>query len=156
MSGNATRVGKGDARREQFERLLVETRPNSRLASLVLALLSLGYTRIRWSPRAGGFFTATDCQGIPSIIVVDAAPIRDGFPKPKLSPARAKDLQLLCVARLEDNRRLRYVRADYVALPDLQSLPKRLALTLRRGVAWAFAEGSTSRQRTTADRAGRG
>lgn len=125
---------------EPFERLLVEARPGSRLASLVLALLALGYTKVRWSWRSGGFFTATDDQGIPAVIVADASPISDGFPTPKLTSARADGLRLLCVARLEDNRRLRYVRADYMALPDLQSPPTELALTLRRGVAWAFAE----------------
>lgn len=141
---------------EPFERLHIKARPDSRLASLILALVALGYTKMRWSWRSGGFFTATDRQGIPTVIVVDASPVHDGFPTPKLSPARADGLQLLCVARLEDNRRLKCVRADYIALPDLRSLPEELALTLRRGVAWAFAENPPVCPRTTAEQASHG
>lgn len=145
MSEGAALIGCERVSAEPFERLCVETRRSSRAVSVVLALLAMGYTKMRWFRHAGGFFTATDSHGIPTVIVIDTSPISDGFPTPRLSPARADSLQLLCVACLEDNRRLRCVRADYVALPDLRSLPKELALTLQRGVAWAFAENSPTR-----------
>ena len=131
--------------RGPFQLMDVRTGAATRTLAVLLALLSIGYTKVRWRPKAGGTLTAFDEHRIATVIVVDVAPVRDGYPVPRLSPARAASMRRLCHAYLQDNRRLRRVRADYVVLPEGDGDGERVALTMCRGVAWAFSRGRKGR-----------
>lgn len=116
-------------------------RREPRALTLIQTLLALGYTKIRWRPAARGSFLAFDEQRICSLIVVDVAPVRNGFPTPRLSPARVSSIREQCRTYLQDNVRVRKVRADYIVIPDSCPYEDRLVLTQRRGIAWAFSDG---------------
>lgn len=123
----------------QYARIDMELGPGPQALVLVRVLLTLGYTSVRLRPRTPGVYTATDEQGIVTLIVADVSPVEDGYPVPKVTPARARALHDLCLAYLTEHGRVRKVRADYVALPSAPVGQGRLPVTCRRGVAWAFA-----------------
>ena len=125
---------------DPFARISLETGTRSRARSLVIALLLLGYTKIRWRPDPRGVFTAFDEHRIATVIVVDVSPLSEGYPVPRLSQARAKGMHGLCIEYLQDHVRTKKVRVDYIALPDTHSIEGSLTLTQRKGVAWAFAK----------------
>ncbi|MBR3384438.1 MAG: hypothetical protein IKG69_04425 [Atopobiaceae bacterium] len=126
--------------RDTFVRMSLDVPTRSRVKALLLLLVGMGYTKIRWQRDLGHVFTAFDEQRIASIIVIDVAPLDDGFPVPRLSPGRAEGMHNLCIAYLQDHVKTKKVRADYIALPDTRDIGDRLLLTQRRGVAWAFAK----------------
>lgn len=126
------------ARRQAFDRETLRVGRGPVRVALLRALLQLGYRRIRWRPGSGGVFTAVDEQDIRTVIVVDVSPVRDGFPEPLVTPARAACMEAMCLACLQDDLRVHRVRADYIALPEGYVPCEVLALTQRRGVAWAF------------------
>lgn len=141
MSGKTKQRRRERVSADPFLRTRVEANSEPLPTMLLKALLALGYTKLRWQPRSGGVFTAFDEFDIPAIIVVDVAPLRDGFPLPKLSPARVSSISCMCHIFLQDNLRFSRVRADYVVMPSEPACAGFLCLTQRRGVAWAFAEG---------------
>lgn len=125
---------------DTYVRMSFDVRTRSRVKALVLLLVALGYTKIRWEQDFGCVFTAFDEQRIASIIVVDVSPLDGGYPVPRLSPGRAESMHDLCIAYLQNHVKTKKVRADYIALPDTCAIGGKLLLTERRGVAWAFAK----------------
>lgn len=130
--------------RGPFQRTSVSVRSRSREKAVLLALIGLGYTKIRWRTEDRGVFNAFDEHRIATVIVIDVSPVEDGYPVPRLSPRRASDMRDLCATYLQDHLKTRKVRADYIALPESRAAGSRLTLTQRRGVAWAFAKDRPS------------
>lgn len=125
--------------RTKYTHRKVNVRSGASMAAAVEALLALGYTSVHWRPMSGGCFAAMDDSGIPSLVIADVAPMRDGRPLPRLSPARRTWMCDLGQAYLQDRTRLRKVRVDYLVIPEGVRPSDGMPVTLRRGVAWAFA-----------------
>ena len=144
-AGAEPRAGIPPRADDRYERYVVNMRAGLPIAAPVEALIALGYMTIGWKSCLGGYFTALDEFGIPAIVFVDVAPLRDGYPIPRVSCARESWMSNACQAYLQDEYRLRKVHADYLVLPENFAYKGEVPLTHRTGIAWAFASNIARR-----------